>query len=329
MLYAGRREEGKGWNLLLEAHAAAVARGADLDLVTMGVGPVLPPPGLEDRVHDLGFLDDAEAPSAFAAAAAYIQPSRHESFSRTVMEAWLAGTLVVANGDSAVVRWHCERSGAGLVWYGLDELTAALELRGGGAAGARRGGLGGTEVRPRSLHLAGGPRPDGSLVGGPVRWVIVGPFAPERGDGPDAAVAATAARLQAGDDVLTVAPRPSAAHRHQPLVGRSAWRRLAQLLEPGDGLWVRLEPGVLFTRTPGRVEALVERVGFRWAVRRCSRVVVDVGDVALLPGGRAGALAFAAIDELVAHSEADRQALLAAGARTRRGRRSPAPGRTR
>lgn len=128
VLYAGRREEGKGWNLLLEAHAAAVARGADLDLVTMGVGPVLPPPGSADRVHDLGFLDDGEAPSAFAAAAAYVQPSRHESFSRTVMEAWLAGTLVVANGDSAVVRWHCERSGAGLVWYGLDELTAALEL---------------------------------------------------------------------------------------------------------------------------------------------------------------------------------------------------------
>lgn len=148
-----------------------------------------------------------------------------------------------------------------------------------------------------------------------MRWVIVGPFAPERGDGPDAAVAAAAARLRAGDDVLTVAPRPSAAHLHQPLVGRSGWRRLAQLLEPGDGLWVRLEPGVLFTRTPGRVEALVERAGFRWAVRRCRRVVVDVGDVALLPGGRAGALAFAAIDELVAHSEADRQALLAAGAR--------------
>jgi hypothetical protein len=147
-----------------------------------------------------------------------------------------------------------------------------------------------------------------------VRWVIVGPFPPERGDGPEATVGAAAERLRAGESVLTVSPRPSAAHRHQGLVGRSAWRPFGRLIEPGDSLWVRLEPGVLFTRAPGRVESLIERAWFRWAVRRCGRVVVDVGDVALLPGGRAGALTFAAIDELVVHTEADRQTLLAAGA---------------
>lgn len=128
LLYAGRREEGKGWPVLLDAFAEAVRRGADLDLVTMGVGPVVPPLGLEDRVHDLGFVSDEEAPSLFAAAAAYVQPSANESFSRTVMEAWLAGTPVLANGASAVVRWHCERSGAGIVWTGVEELTAAIEL---------------------------------------------------------------------------------------------------------------------------------------------------------------------------------------------------------
>jgi glycosyl transferase family 1 len=32
------------------------------------------------------------------------------------MEAWLAGTLVLANGGSEVNRWHCERSGAGLIY---------------------------------------------------------------------------------------------------------------------------------------------------------------------------------------------------------------------
>lgn len=127
ILYAGRREEGKGWPVLLDAFAAAVARGADLDLVTMGVGEVVAPAGLEARVHDLGFLDADEASDAFAAASAYVQPSQNESFSRTVMEAWLASTPVLANGASAVVRWHCERSGAGVVWEGIDELTAALE----------------------------------------------------------------------------------------------------------------------------------------------------------------------------------------------------------
>lgn len=127
ILYAGRREEGKGWPVLLAAFAEAVARGADLDLVTMGVGPVEPPAAVADRVHDLGFVADAEAPDLFAAAAAYVQPSRMESFSRTVMESWLAGTPVLANGESAVVAWHVERSGAGVVWHGMEELTAALE----------------------------------------------------------------------------------------------------------------------------------------------------------------------------------------------------------
>jgi glycosyltransferase involved in cell wall biosynthesis len=127
LLYAGRREEGKGWPVLLDAFAAAVARGADLDLVTMGVGEIDAPPSIADRVHDLGFLPDEEAADAFAAAAAYVQPSRNESFSRTVMEAWMAGTPVLANAESDVVRWHCERSGAGVTWTGVDELSAAIE----------------------------------------------------------------------------------------------------------------------------------------------------------------------------------------------------------
>ena len=63
-----------------------------------------------------------------AAAAAYIQPSALESFSRTVMEAWLAGTPVIANGASAVVRWHCQGSEAGLVYEDRFELEQCLRF---------------------------------------------------------------------------------------------------------------------------------------------------------------------------------------------------------
>ncbi len=127
VLYAGRREGAKGWEGLLDCFArAVVGRGLDLSLVTMGVGEVRPPAEVADRVVDLGFLDDADRDDAFAAAAAYVQPSRYESFSRTVMEAWLAGTLVVANGASAVVRWHCDRSDAGLVYEDDLELEQCL-----------------------------------------------------------------------------------------------------------------------------------------------------------------------------------------------------------
>lgn len=127
VLYAGRREAGKGWDDLLRGYAAGVERlSLPLDLVTFGVGKVEPPASIADRVVDLGFVADDEARNAFAAAAVSVQPSRNESFSRTLMEAWLAGTPVVATEEGAVVSWHCERSGGGLT-YGDDfELARCL-----------------------------------------------------------------------------------------------------------------------------------------------------------------------------------------------------------
>ncbi len=121
VLYAGRREEGKGWFSLLRAFAAALLRHSlPFDLVTAGVGDPEIPDELTSRVIDLGYLENEELPDAFAAADALLQPSANESFSRTIMESWLAGTPVVANGAGAVVNWHCERSGGGLTY--LDEL---------------------------------------------------------------------------------------------------------------------------------------------------------------------------------------------------------------
>ena len=126
VLYAGRREWGKGWSELLEAFEQAVLRGCGLDLVTVGVGDPGIPDTLADRVHDLGFVTDEQRNAAMAAAVGYVQPSAMESFSRTVLEAWQAGTLVVANRASEVVRWHVERSGAGLLYRDGDQLVEAL-----------------------------------------------------------------------------------------------------------------------------------------------------------------------------------------------------------
>lgn len=117
ILYAGRREKDKGWGWLLDTFAAAVQAGmAGVDLVTFGSGTVKAPPAVADRVVDLGFVSEADRNDAFAAALAYVQPSRMESFSRTIMESWLAGTPVLAIEGSEVVGWHCRRSGGGLVF---------------------------------------------------------------------------------------------------------------------------------------------------------------------------------------------------------------------
>ena len=86
------------------------------------------PRGSEGRVIDLGFVGDEERNNAFAAATAYVQPSRMESFSRTIMEAWLAGTPVIASERSDVVTWHCRRSGGGLLFSDGAELAERLNL---------------------------------------------------------------------------------------------------------------------------------------------------------------------------------------------------------
>ena len=129
VLCAGRREDGKGWPQAVRGFAAAIVRhGLALDLVTIGAGDPNIPPMLRERIIDLGYLDDDEVSNAFAAAEAYLQPSPNESFSRTIMESWLAGTVVIANMASEVVAWHCERSGGGLVYGDEIEMGECLRL---------------------------------------------------------------------------------------------------------------------------------------------------------------------------------------------------------
>lgn len=129
VLYAGRREGGKGWEALLAALARlAENRRLALPLVTTGVGAVHPPAAVADHVIDLGFVSEGERDDVLAAAAAYVQPSRLESFSRTTMEAWSAGTPVLADGGSAVSRWHVERSGGGLLFDDEHELAECIRF---------------------------------------------------------------------------------------------------------------------------------------------------------------------------------------------------------
>jgi glycosyltransferase involved in cell wall biosynthesis len=133
VLHAGRREDGKGLDWLLEAYRSGVLEGdLDLDLVSIGKGEfggaLRVPVSMAHRIIDLGFVADEERDNAFAAATAYVQTSRVESFSRTIMEAWLAGTPVIASDQSEVVAWHCRRSQGALMFSDAAELADQLRL---------------------------------------------------------------------------------------------------------------------------------------------------------------------------------------------------------
>jgi glycosyltransferase involved in cell wall biosynthesis len=146
VLYAGRREGAKGWETFLEQFARATQRGRlPFSLVTFGGGEVHPPASIAERVIDLGWVSEAEKADAFAAADAYMQPSRMEAFSRTIMEAWLAGTIVIGNGGSRVVSYHCEQSGAGLLYDDEWELEECLAFVADSPTAASRLGAAGRE----------------------------------------------------------------------------------------------------------------------------------------------------------------------------------------
>jgi hypothetical protein len=149
-----------------------------------------------------------------------------------------------------------------------------------------------------------------------VRWLIVGPYPPEQGSGPAGAAAMVAERLAAGDTVHVISPRPSAAHVHLPLDGVRATWAVAKLAraQRADALWLRVEPGILLRPPTDRRQALVERVALAALLRRFEMSVLDVGDVGLLPGGRAGQPVFAAASRFVTHSEAATATLVANGA---------------
>lgn len=240
-LYAGRREHDKGWTWLLEAFSAATRRGLDgVDLVTIGSGLVEVPASLEGRVRDLGFVSDDDRNDAFAAALAYVQPSRMESFSRTIMEAWLAGTPVLAVEGSEVVGWHIGRSGGGLGFAGGSDLAAHLNrLQADPATAADLAGRGRRYVLseyswPVVLDrieadlesLSSGRRPPRPAPGGAARTVVVGSYPPLPLPAAAVALGEVTRAWADGEEVTAVSPRRSAAHLTVPVWGALSGRRL-------------------------------------------------------------------------------------------------------
>lgn len=152
-----------------------------------------------------------------------------------------------------------------------------------------------------------------------MHWLIVGPYPPELGSGAAAAGRFARERLAAGDDVTALSPRPSAAHLHADLAGlrgiRTVWRVARE--RGATGLWLRVESGILLRHGLDRRVALVERAAVALLLRRFRESVLDVGDVGLLPGGRAGRPVLRATTRFVVRSGADHDALVASGAHSK------------
>ena len=119
LLYAGRREEGKGTPLLIEYFRLLQSLhdpAPELDLVLVGSGPVSIPGRARRFIIDAGYLEERQKWNAYGAAWAFCQPSINESFSIVLLESWLAGKPALVNERCPVTLSHCRRSGGGL-WF--------------------------------------------------------------------------------------------------------------------------------------------------------------------------------------------------------------------
>ncbi len=103
VLALGRVVEKKGFDLLLGAYAAIEPGQRTADLVIGGQGAALAGLrhqasvlGVADQVHFVGRLSRQQVAEAMAGASVFVMPSRLEPFGIVILEAWRAGTPVVA-----------------------------------------------------------------------------------------------------------------------------------------------------------------------------------------------------------------------------------------
>lgn len=135
LLYVGPRNAYKNVPLLLSYTREYWARRGNCFRLALAGREMLDlPAALGAVVRDLGFLSSADKHDAYAAADLFIHSGLHESFSITLMEAWLQGTPALVHKGCAVTREAAERSGAGLAFGSFAEFAAALDLLLGDAA---------------------------------------------------------------------------------------------------------------------------------------------------------------------------------------------------
>ena len=112
LFYIGRIEPGKGVGEMLQAYRALrQARGADAPELVLAGGLSMDVRG--EGVRYVGRISEQAKWDALTGASAVVAPSRYESLSLLALEAFAAGSPLLANGASEVLAGQVRRSGAG------------------------------------------------------------------------------------------------------------------------------------------------------------------------------------------------------------------------
>jgi glycosyltransferase involved in cell wall biosynthesis/ubiquinone/menaquinone biosynthesis C-methylase UbiE len=127
IIYVGRIDESKGCKELFDYFLRYKKRcRSNLKLVLVGK-PVMEIPRHKDIVS-LGFIPEEDKSGAISASRLMIVPSKYESLSMVLLEAWTSGKACLVNGQCKVLKGHCIKSNAGLWYDNYDEFEACLGL---------------------------------------------------------------------------------------------------------------------------------------------------------------------------------------------------------
>ena len=126
LLYLGRRDRAKNVDLLVRAYQDyRLRRSGRLRLVLGGPGNL---ESSGEGVVDLGVVSDGAKAWLLSNCRALVQPSRNESYSRTMMEAWLRHKPVIVNADCLATSLAVDASRAG--WLASTEADWAAAFAG-------------------------------------------------------------------------------------------------------------------------------------------------------------------------------------------------------
>jgi glycosyltransferase involved in cell wall biosynthesis len=127
LVYVGRIEPEKGCAVMID-HFLRWQREtrASVTLALFGRGTM----SFSENAHVrlMGVVPDGEKLAAVARSRALVMPSRHESLSMVVLEAWMMRRPVLVNGDCEVLRGQVLRANGGLYYRRYEEFAAALDL---------------------------------------------------------------------------------------------------------------------------------------------------------------------------------------------------------
>jgi glycosyltransferase involved in cell wall biosynthesis len=125
-IYAGVVESNNGVEELLEYFDRYASRGGDLALVMMGVKMMKLPS--EPWLRSGGILAERDRLAALEAADVAFAPDPDDILGEQALEAFAAGTPVLASARNAAAVEHIRRGGAGLYYANGDEFVESLRL---------------------------------------------------------------------------------------------------------------------------------------------------------------------------------------------------------